>query len=100
MAYKLAGIEERLRTDKAFFDRVVAESPDVASFEDDEDAIPNAILAHGKKAWRTEWDGGGMPGTAGAMSIVEWHGYFFFISSDHDPEGPFASLEEAKSVLL
>lgn len=66
---------------------------EVQRADEDEDWLPNAIGAEGG-AVLTVGSDSSMPGGCGVMWINEWRGLYFFLSSDVDPEGPFASFDE------
>jgi len=73
-------------------------SPDeIQLAEADEDWLPNEVLEKCKTVFTLGWDSS-MPGSCGASWINEWRGLYFFTSSDLDPEGPFADLDEALNV--
>ena len=60
----------------------------------DEDYLPNLILDEAEDVLTLAWDGD-FPGNSGANYLTRWHGLYFLRSSDLDPAGPFASLDQA-----
>lgn len=69
----------------------------VETAREDESVLDDLITNHGTSVVTLGWDGGSA-GNSGVNWITEWRGLYFFDSSDHDPEGPFDTLEEALSV--
>jgi len=43
-----------------------------------------------------DWDGGGIPGSSGAIYYYEYFGKYFLTSSDYEDEGPFDTQGEAE----
>lgn len=62
--------------------------------EDDRDLLFEIVAEEAHSVLVVEWDGS-IPGGAGANYLKEWCGLYFIDSSDHDKDGPFATLEEA-----
>lgn len=77
--------------------RKVLTPDEIQQAEADEDWLVNDGMAEAKTVFTLSWDSS-MPGSCRATWITEWRGVHFFDSSDLDPMGPFASLEEALDV--
>jgi hypothetical protein len=61
----------------------------------DEDVIEEQINDEGVIVFRLVWDTNSPNSGWEWHNILKWNGYYFFVSTDFDPEGPFDSLEEA-----
>lgn len=77
--------------------RAVLSPEELQRADEDEDWLPNAIGEEGGSVLTVGSDSS-MPGGCGVMWINKWRGLYFFQSSDVDPEGPFANLEDALEV--
>lgn len=57
-------------------------------------SIEGVFDGHGKQVLCLAWDGL-IPGSAGAVWVTEYAGLYLVTSSDYEPEGPFATLDDA-----